>query len=368
MQKKVIVIEDSTKSGFGGGQRVTLDFIDAIVDNYSEITVIDHTKGKWTPFKQEIVKRKIKLIEIFGQGKIGKNELSSYSFSFIESLFFPFFLILNICILLNNYFRISNESIIFYAATKKALVISRLLAKQQDRIIFHAHSLHRQGWSGKFFQYLLQSSLVTVVGVSNAVGFSYNTKRFIRVYNGVAETGSTPKLILHKPIVVAYIGSLISWKGVDYFLSAIDYLSGVEVLFHVYGVGNLENTLKNKWHKNGKIVFKGFVKDINYVLSHDIDILVLPSVSEEACPMTILEAFSHAIPVITTNIGGQSELLEFGGGICVQPRSSKDIADAIKKIASEDYLCYSSQAHLRKREFSIDIFKNSFLNILNLLG
>jgi glycosyltransferase involved in cell wall biosynthesis len=365
MAKKIIVIEDSSKSGFGGGQRVTLDFIDAISSCYPNIIVIDHTKMISTVFKEEVTKRSLPLYEIFGNGVIGKTGISSYSFGIKEIILFPIYFFLNITTLLNKNFRSDCSSVIYYTATKKAYLIACLLAKRQDKIIFHAHSLHRKGFFGSFFHYLLQSSRVTVVGVSDAVGYSYSLNRFIRIYNGISETNSYPKLNTHTPIVVAYIGSLISWKGVDYFLSAIDKLVGIDVVFNVYGSGNLEEALKKKWKNRKKIIFKGFTKEIGDALRSDIDILILPSISEEACPMVILEAFSHGVPVITTNIGGQFELIRNGGGISVKSRSSEDIARAITLIASYKYSKYSEQSLGRKAEFSIDLFKKNFLKVLN---
>jgi glycosyltransferase involved in cell wall biosynthesis len=365
MVKKIVVIEDSSKSGFGGGQRVTLDFIDAVISDYPNIVVIDHTNGTSTTFKDEVIKRNIEIYEIIGNGKIGKAELSSYSFSIKEAILFPFYYLYNIISLLTKDIRNNSPSVIFYATTKKAYLIAIVLAKSSDHIIFHAHSMHRKGLISSFFRYLIQAPRVTVVGVSDAVKNSYKIKRIIRVYNGVRQSNSSPKLKSHTPIVVAYIGSLISWKGIEYFLSAMNYLDRSDIVFHIYGSGNLKDALITKYQKIERIVFKGFSNDIGNALKSNIDILILPSISEEACPMVILEAFSYGVPTITTNIGGQFELIRNGGGISVNPRSPKEIARAINAIASEDYSNYSKNSLERKADFSIDMFKNNFLRVLN---
>ena len=42
----------------------------------------------------------------------------------------------------------------------------------------------------------------------------------------------------------------------------------------------------------------------------NIDLLIVPSIEPEAFSLVILEAMSHGIPVIATNIGAHIELIE----------------------------------------------------------
>ena len=50
-------------------------------------------------------------------------------------------------------------------------------------------------------------------------------------------------------------------------------------------------------------------KDISSVFS-EIDVLVVPSIWNENCPLTILEAFFAKTPVIASRIGGIPELVK----------------------------------------------------------
>ena len=49
--------------------------------------------------------------------------------------------------------------------------------------------------------------------------------------------------------------------------------------------------------------------------------------------MTILEAMSAKTPIVATKVGGVPEVLQNGqGGLLVEPRNPKSLADAILKI------------------------------------
>ena len=62
------------------------------------------------------------------------------------------------------------------------------------------------------------------------------------------------------------------------------------------------------------------------------DAFVLPSLSE-GLPLTILEAMSAKTPIVATTVGGIPEVLQNGqGGLLVEPKNPKSLADAILKI------------------------------------
>ena len=78
-----------------------------------------------------------------------------------------------------------------------------------------------------------------------------------------------------------------------------------------------------------KVRFLGNQREIPQLLCL-ADVFVLSSDSE-ACPMTVLEAMASGIPVISTNVGGVSELIE-DSGILVQKGDKKGLYSAMVKI------------------------------------
>ena len=55
--------------------------------------------------------------------------------------------------------------------------------------------------------------------------------------------------------------------------------------------------------------------------------LVMPSLSYEATPRALIEAFAHGLPVIASRLGSLAELVEPGrNGLLFEPGSARDLA------------------------------------------
>ena len=146
-------------------------------------------------------------------------------------------------------------------------------------------------------------------------------------------------LPLGRPLVAAVVASLIPIKGIEDFIVSWRFLSshGKDILrYHIYGTGPMERSLRRTASELGPdcpVAFKGFIPFEE--LAEGIDILVQPSIVPEACGMSVVEAFCSAIPVIVTDLGGQSELAENGHcGILIPPRSPEALAGALERLAS----------------------------------
>jgi glycosyltransferase involved in cell wall biosynthesis len=67
-----------------------------------------------------------------------------------------------------------------------------------------------------------------------------------------------------------------------------------------------------------------------------IDVLVVPSVWPENNPVTITEAMASGLPVIASDIGGISELVEHGvTGLLAPPRDPRALADIIERLLKD---------------------------------
>jgi glycosyltransferase involved in cell wall biosynthesis len=69
-------------------------------------------------------------------------------------------------------------------------------------------------------------------------------------------------------------------------------------------------------------------RDIREILSA-LDLLVLSSI-EETLPLVILESMAAGVPVVSTNVGGVSEMIEHGQtGLLVQPKDHHALAEGM---------------------------------------
>ncbi len=97
-------------------------------------------------------------------------------------------------------------------------------------------------------------------------------------------------------------------------------------------------TLVNRFSLNHNVEFCGFRQDVENVLS-EAKIAVSPSIIDEAFPRAVLEASACGIPIVATEVGGVSEIIENEiNGIMVEPKNSEAIARAILKLADDTAL------------------------------
>jgi len=138
---------------------------------------------------------------------------------------------------------------------------------------------------------------------------------------------------------ILYAGRLSKEKGIDVLITALPYVlqnvSNVEL--HIAGDGALKKGLIDLARKLGvqsHVVFDGHIPHERMAeIYRKSDVFVLPSTCAEGFPLSILEAMNYGLPVITTGIGGQAELVKQGfNGELVRPGDSKDLAEKISVL------------------------------------
>lgn len=133
-----------------------------------------------------------------------------------------------------------------------------------------------------------------------------------------------------------FLGRVIPVKGNKLLLEAFKNVRSDNAELLIFGdVSSYEKYLKR--YANDKVCFEGPFKnwEIGNVLDR-IDVLVAPSLWYENSPLVIQEAFLAGIPVITTDLGGMSELVDDGvDGFLFKVGNMKALADIMKKITRD---------------------------------
>lgn len=119
---------------------------------------------------------------------------------------------------------------------------------------------------------------------------------------------------------------------------------------------SLKNLIYSEETPNLKVVLTGsmhFVDVINYYKNHCVDLFINLS-TNEGIPVSIMEAISFDIPVVATDVGGTSEIVNKETGVLVSQNPSKEeVAEAILNVINSDDFVPRS---FWKREF--DASKN----------
>ena len=134
--------------------------------------------------------------------------------------------------------------------------------------------------------------------------------------------------------VVGISASLFELKDHDTFLRAAHIISSTmpQVKYIILGEGPLRQNLEQLARELGiesKVLFAGNQTEVSPYLSV-FDVACLCSKEPEGCSNSILEAMALGKPVVATNAGGNSELVDDGKtGLLVPIQNPKALANAI---------------------------------------
>ncbi len=143
--------------------------------------------------------------------------------------------------------------------------------------------------------------------------------------------------------VVGVIADLEPRKGVEYFLDAIPLILRKipNIKVFLVGDGSLKNNLQNMSKMlriSNNILFTGTRNDVDAIISV-LDVSVLPSLWGEGLSASLLESMAAGKPIVATDIGGTTEIIEDGkNGFVVPPRDSAALAEAILRVLRSEEL------------------------------
>ena len=356
----IIILEDSSKSGLGGGQKVTLDVI-SILRKYFNLFIYDTAKE--SHFTNELQKRGFVTFHLFYLS-LKSNSKVLFFFEYLINILLAF--INSIIVLRFIKKQILNNDVIIYSSTKNGLFISFILNKFFSyNFLYHAHLIENR-FVSQIVTYLSRNAF-KVICVSDIVAnqFSNILEKISIISNSICLNENSPKSIkTKKKFIVATISTLNKIKGIEYFVDSYRFLKSRDVIYHIYGDGPLLSELSKNVTSN--IIFKGHLNDVRTTLLNKIDILIVPSIIQESFGIVILESFSCGVPVIATNVGMQSVHIKNSlAGEIVELKNAKDIAEKIDLMLSfeESYFKYSENGLQYVKKYDFLHFSNEIIHI-----
>lgn len=184
----------------------------------------------------------------------------------------------------------------------------------------------------------------------------------------------TEKATNHDSVKIFFTGRLVYYKGVDILVNAFRKVKNNCELF-IAGTGVLEDELKEKVRKYGlneRVHFLGFLPEEQLKQAYaDCDIFVLPSVERsEAFGIVQLEAMIYGKPVINTSLPSGVPYVSIHGktGITVQPKNSRQLAEAINILAKNKKLREKFGKNARERVLENFSEKNIINNLYKIIN
>lgn len=204
------------------------------------------------------------------------------------------------------------------------------------------------------------------------------------VYNGIEpeemrrDTSLRNKIraefgIREKEVLIGTVGRLVEFKGYRYLLSAFKILleQTPDLKLLIVGDGELRKALEKQSETlqiNNKIIFAGFREDLQALYSA-FDIYVNSSVKNggELFPFTILYAMAAEVPVVATDAGDISKIIENNyNGFTVEEKSPIKIADKLMDLILSQNLRkeFSERGLIKLRnEYTLNLMVEKIITI-----
>ncbi len=310
--KNILFLHSSSE--LYGSDRSLLNLLKNIDRNEFNISVILPCKGSLVNEIKKIdnIDIIIKEIAVLRRKNLSIKGIFSYILDFCKSVKF-----LTTIIKKNNIDIVyTNTSVVFPGG-----ITAKFLGKKS---IWHVREIINNNFERKIVSLIVNLFSDIIIANSKATGdaITDNKQKIRIVYNAVE---STPEELIRNrynienEIVIGMAGRINRWKGQKLFVdNAERVLQKVDnVKFAIAGdvytgedyiLEDLKNYIQEKNITN-KIEFLGQVEDMNEFYNN-IDIFILPSIQPEPFGLVVIEAMDREIPVIATNHGGPTEIIE----------------------------------------------------------
>jgi len=331
--KNILILHSS--NDLYGASRVLLNIVDCFNEKGYRVHVILPSHGN---LDDKLV-HKVHNLSHYNLGVFRKKYLNFFG------LFNRFFKIIKSTIYIFNYIK-KNEIDLDYSNT--SVIWSGVLASyfSKRKNLVHIHEIPYGSniynfISGFFFKYFADSIIVVSKKVRDHWGRFINLKKIKVIYNysQFFEINNSRKTNEKKSeFVISNISRIVPQKGIDYLIEISKELLKFDKKFRINVIGdNLvgsENYIhylkmiveKNNLKKN--IFFRGFKNDIKGVILES-DLILQTPIKPDSLPTVIIDSLTLNRPVVSTDTGGCSEILNKGeNGLLIplnDPKSSSKL-------------------------------------------
>lgn len=254
---------------------------------------------------------------------------------------------------------------VIHLHSSKAGMLGRI-AFPSSKVIYTVHGFDSIRLAYRKFlpiERFMQRACKAIVGVSNYDKINMESENITRniytIYNGIKKNIAEEKLQLplngYKKTVLC-IARVAKPKRLDIFLDTAKLLPEYEFIW----IGNQQAVQQHPQN----VQFLGNIP--NAAKYNSIaDLFMLPS-DFEGLPMVIIEAMSYKRPIVASNVGGISEIVQNGENGFTVENTAEEFAKRIKEILEDDdkYIQFSQNSYKRfLQDLTVEKMVESYLEL-----
>jgi glycosyltransferase involved in cell wall biosynthesis len=209
-----------------------------------------------------------------------------------------------------------------------------------------------------------------IVKESIAKRYNITNNQIPMIFNGIDLKKCIPKTDydLHDNITILHIGRFSPQKN---HMRLIDSFETVQrkypnAYLSLIGEGELETSIKKYVREKGLSDFVRFLGTTGNVYPYlsNSDLFVLSS-NYEGMPLTLIEAMATGIPIVSTEVGGISDMIENGVSGKLVPCNCESISNALLSLLSneEERRSLGEKARADSKKFSQEIMTENYLEL-----
>lgn len=208
-----------------------------------------------------------------------------------------------------------------------------------------------------------------VIGISNFIlnlhiknGYFFKSDKKV-IYNAVNISIKKNTTRKENQLIFGFLGTIAPYKGIEFLLKNFLQTENKASLYIGGFVDNSYSQNLKKKYGSERVKFLGRVAPKDFL--GKIDVLIVPSLVEEAFGRVVIEAFQCGIPVLASNRGGLLEIIKDNiTGWFFDPTIEKDLISKIKHIIhTKDLELYKHNCLAEGEKFKINIMKENYLNV-----
>lgn len=184
--------------------------------------------------------------------------------------------------------------------------------------------------------------------------------------------------ISHDDFVFVFSGRLVPEKGIKELLLAIKQIQHLNLKLLIIGSSFFSSDrktsfieeLQNLSSELPNVIFTGYIpyqKIQDYY--HLANVAIVPSIGDEACPLSCIEFMASSLPLIVTDSGGMVELVDEDCAIIIKRNENiiTQLKDAMINLLNNKRKCQLMGEAARKRStlFSDLVYSKKFMDLID---